>query len=104
MPVIFVYWHAVSAISYSIVKSNWSQNNVLGHFLLDSFCLHLQSRKYELVATVTHHGREPSKGHYTADVRHSNGQWLRFDDASVTAITTSKVLHDQAYVLFYKQV
>ncbi|XP_011042126.1 PREDICTED: ubiquitin carboxyl-terminal hydrolase 24 isoform X2 [Populus euphratica] len=65
---------------------------------------HLQSRKYELVATVTHHGREPSKGHYTADVRHANGQWLRFDDASVTAITTSKVLHDQAYVLFYKQV
>lgn len=63
-----------------------------------------ESRKYELVATVTHHGREPSKGHYTADVRHSNGQWLRFDDASVTAITTSKVLHDQAYVLFYKQV
>ncbi|KAJ6702896.1 UBIQUITIN CARBOXYL-TERMINAL HYDROLASE [Salix viminalis] len=63
-----------------------------------------ESRKYELVATVTHHGREPSKGHYTADVRHANGQWLRFDDASVSAITTSKVLHDQAYVLFYKQV
>ncbi|CAK7339392.1 unnamed protein product, partial [Dovyalis caffra] len=63
-----------------------------------------ESRKYELVATVTHHGREPSKGHYTADVCHSNGQWLRFDDASVTTITTSKVLHDQAYVLFYKQV
>ncbi|KAJ6704787.1 UBIQUITIN CARBOXYL-TERMINAL HYDROLASE [Salix purpurea] len=63
-----------------------------------------ESRKYELVATVTHHGREPSKGHYTADVRHANGQWLRFDDASVTAIATSKVLHDQAYVLFYKQV
>lgn len=63
-----------------------------------------ESRKYELVATVTHHGREPSKGHYTADVRHANGQWLRFDDASVTAIATSKVLHDQAYVLFYRQV
>lgn len=63
-----------------------------------------ESRKYELVATVTHHGREPSKGHYTADVRHANGQWLRFDDASVTAIAMRKVLHDQAYVLFYKQV
>ncbi|KAJ0095948.1 hypothetical protein Patl1_17056 [Pistacia atlantica] len=63
-----------------------------------------EGRKYELVATITHHGREPSKGHYTADARYSNGQWLRFDDASVTAIGTSKVLHDQAYVLFYKQV
>ncbi|KAJ4711565.1 ubiquitin carboxyl-terminal hydrolase 24-like [Melia azedarach] len=63
-----------------------------------------EGRKYELVATITHHGRDPSKGHYTADARYSNGQWLRFDDASVTAIGTSKVLHDQAYVLFYKQL
>ncbi|PIN02535.1 Ubiquitin-specific protease [Handroanthus impetiginosus] len=64
----------------------------------------VEGRKYELVSTVTHHGREASKGHYTADVRYPNGQWLRFDDASVTAISTSKVLHDQAYVLFYKQL
>lgn len=63
-----------------------------------------EGRKYELVATITHHGREPSKGHYTADARYSDGQWLRFDDASVTGIGTNKVLHDQAYVLFYKQV
>ncbi|XP_054815973.1 ubiquitin carboxyl-terminal hydrolase 24 [Prosopis cineraria] len=63
-----------------------------------------EGRRYELVATITHHGREPSKGHYTADARYSNGQWLRFDDASVFAIGENKVLHDQAYVLFYKQV
>ncbi|CAO2834583.1 unnamed protein product [Amaranthus hypochondriacus] len=63
-----------------------------------------EGRKYELVATITHHGRDPSKGHYTADARYPDGQWLRFDDASVTAVPTSKVLHDQAYVLFYKQV
>ncbi|XP_057499687.1 ubiquitin carboxyl-terminal hydrolase 24-like [Actinidia eriantha] len=63
-----------------------------------------EGRRYELVSTITHHGREASKGHYTADARHTNSQWLRFDDASVTAIGMSKVLHDQAYVLFYKQV
>ncbi|KAF8403724.1 hypothetical protein HHK36_011828 [Tetracentron sinense] len=63
-----------------------------------------EGRKYELVATITHHGRDPSKGHYTADTRNSDGHWLRYDDASVTPISTSKVLHDQAYVLFYKQV
>ncbi|KAL0418477.1 UNVERIFIED_CONTAM: Ubiquitin carboxyl-terminal hydrolase 24 [Sesamum radiatum] len=61
-------------------------------------------RRYELVATITHHGRDPSKGHYTADARHPNGKWLRYDDASVTPIPESKVLHDQAYVLFYKQL
>lgn len=63
-----------------------------------------EGRRYELVATITHHGREPSKGHYTADARYSDGQWLRYDDASVTAVGTSKVLHDQAYVLFYRQL
>ncbi|KAF2322460.1 hypothetical protein GH714_017168 [Hevea brasiliensis] len=62
---------------------------VLGRELLVSPLT--ESRKYELVATVTHHGREPSKGHYTADARYPNGQWLRFDDASVTAIGTSKI-------------
>ncbi|ONK63490.1 uncharacterized protein A4U43_C07F15690 [Asparagus officinalis] len=62
-----------------------------------------EGRKYELVATITHHGQDPSKGHYTADTRYSAGRWLRYDDASVTAVGTNKVLHDQAYVLFYKQ-
>ncbi|XP_049413786.1 ubiquitin carboxyl-terminal hydrolase 24-like [Solanum stenotomum] len=63
-----------------------------------------EGRQYQLVSTITHHGREASKGHYTADCRHQSGKWLRFDDASVTAVTTNRVLHDQAYVLFYKQV
>ncbi|MQL89055.1 hypothetical protein Taro_021623 [Colocasia esculenta] len=63
-----------------------------------------EGRRYELVATITHHGREPSKGHYTADTKHSDGQWLRYDDASVTAIETSQLLHNHAYVLFYKKV
>ncbi|GFS30997.1 ubiquitin-specific protease 24 [Actinidia rufa] len=63
-----------------------------------------EGRKYELVATITHHGRDPSKGHYTADTCHPDGKWLHYDDASVTVIPTSKVLHEQAYVLFYKQL
>ncbi|KAK6928832.1 Peptidase C19, ubiquitin carboxyl-terminal hydrolase, partial [Dillenia turbinata] len=62
-----------------------------------------EGRKYELVATITHHGRDSSKGHYTADACYPNGQWLRFDDATVTPISLNKVLHDQAYVLYYKQ-
>ncbi|XP_068343209.1 ubiquitin carboxyl-terminal hydrolase 24-like isoform X1 [Pyrus communis] len=75
---------------------------VLGRELLVS--PNTEGRKYKLVATITHHGREPSKGHYTTDALYANGQWLRFDDASVTAIGTGKVLHNQAYVLIYKQV
>ncbi|GAB2217772.1 hypothetical protein Droror1_Dr00000984 [Drosera rotundifolia] len=63
-----------------------------------------EGRRYELVATITHHGNDSSKGHYTADAGYPNGQWLRFDDASVYAVTTNRVLHEQAYVLFYEQV
>ncbi|KAI3827045.1 hypothetical protein L1987_01107 [Smallanthus sonchifolius] len=63
-----------------------------------------EGRKYALIASVTHHGREASKGHYTADACYPNQRWFRFDDASVTAISTNKVLHDQAYILFYKRL
>lgn len=75
---------------------------VIGRELL--FTPSIERRKYELVATITHHGREHSKGHYTADCRYSNGRWLHYDDSSVTAIPTNKVLHDHAYLLFYQQV
>ncbi|XP_028952154.1 ubiquitin carboxyl-terminal hydrolase 24-like [Malus domestica] len=81
---------------------NFPLELVLGRELLLS--PNTEGRKYKLVATITHHGREPSKGHYTTDALYANGQWLRFDDASVTAIGTGKVLHNQAYVLIYKQV
>ncbi|KAG7030777.1 Ubiquitin carboxyl-terminal hydrolase 24, partial [Cucurbita argyrosperma subsp. argyrosperma] len=74
---------------------------VLNHNLLISSST--EGRKYELIATITHHGRESSKGHYTADVRYHNDQWLRYDDASVTTIGKNHVLHDRAYVLFYKR-
>eukprot|EP00252_Welwitschia_mirabilis_P001757 TRINITY_DN11699_c0_g1_i1.p1 TRINITY_DN11699_c0_g1~~TRINITY_DN11699_c0_g1_i1.p1 ORF type:complete len:609 (-),score=128.46 TRINITY_DN11699_c0_g1_i1:109-1935(-) len=64
----------------------------------------VEGRKYELVATVTHHGRDISRGHYTADAKFSDGKWLRFDDASVCVVGLNKVLHDQTYLLFYKQI
>ncbi|KAI3697481.1 hypothetical protein L6452_30542 [Arctium lappa] len=63
-----------------------------------------EGRKYALISSVTHHGREASKGHYTADACYPSDQWFHFDDASVTAIGTNKVLHDQAYILFYRKV
>jgi len=70
-----------------------------------TFCLcRMQGRKYELVATITHHGRDPYRGHYTAHAKHANGQWLRFDDDAVAPVGQNEVLHDQAYILFYQQV
>lgn len=63
-----------------------------------------EGRKYELVSTITHHGQQPNTGHYTTYSKYTNGQWLRYDDQSITAVSASKVLHDQAYLLFYKQL
>ncbi|XP_065018052.1 ubiquitin carboxyl-terminal hydrolase 24-like isoform X1 [Musa acuminata AAA Group] len=81
------------------------------HFPLELVLVHelivspsSESRRYELVATITHHGQGPSEGHYTANAKCSSGRWLHYDDASVTAVTPNKVLHDRAYVLFYKQI
>ncbi|KAG6533442.1 ubiquitin carboxyl-terminal hydrolase 24-like isoform X1 [Zingiber officinale] len=62
-----------------------------------------ESRRYELVATITHHGQGPSHGHYTTDAKTSTSHWLRYDDSSVMAITANKVLDDHSYILFYKQ-
>ncbi|KAF3794728.1 Ubiquitin carboxyl-terminal hydrolase 24, partial [Nymphaea thermarum] len=75
---------------------------VLGRELLVSSTT--EGRRYELVATITHIGRDPSRGHYVADAKHVEGRWLRFDDASVSVVGQNDVLHDQAYVLFYQQV
>lgn len=60
--------------------------------------------EYELVATVSHHGKHSSQGHYTADVQQLDGQWLRFDDGSVFAVDKQTVLSDRPYLLFYQRV
>ncbi|KAL3693918.1 hypothetical protein R1sor_007569 [Riccia sorocarpa] len=63
-----------------------------------------EQRRYELVATISHHGKDPSVGHYTADSKQANGQWLRFDDGNVSAVSVGRVLQEQVYVLFYKRL
>lgn len=59
---------------------------------------------YELIATVSHHGRTPASGHYTADVKQPDGEWLRFDDDYVTHVNLPQVLSrdTETYVLFYE--
>jgi Ubiquitin carboxyl-terminal hydrolase len=42
---------------------------------------------------VSHHGKNPNAGHYTADVKQPDGRWLRFDDATVTSVPLSMVRH-----------
>ena len=59
--------------------------------------------EYDLIATVSHHGRNMSSGHYTADVRQPDAKWLRFDDTQVSVVPQARVLDERsAYLLFYQ--
>lgn len=59
--------------------------------------------EYDLMATVSHHGKVLSSGHYTADVRQPDLKWLRFDDTQVSVVPQARVLDDRAaYLLFYQ--
>jgi ubiquitin carboxyl-terminal hydrolase 10 len=60
--------------------------------------------EYRLVASVSHHGKKISSGHYTADVLQPDGRWLRFDDGSVSVVSQQLVLADRPYLLFYERI
>lgn len=60
--------------------------------------------EYRLVATVSHHGRNMTGGHYTADVLQGEGRWLRFNDAVVDMVSEKTVLLEKPYLLFYQRV
>ncbi|PIO70754.1 ubiquitinyl hydrolase 1 [Teladorsagia circumcincta] len=58
---------------------------------------------YRLYAVTNHCGRLNS-GHYTALVCHgTTGEWLRFDDESVSTSSASGINTSEAYMLYYKK-
>lgn len=59
--------------------------------------------EYELVATVSHHGKNITSGHYTADVLQPDGRWLRFDDGNVFSVSQQTVMSERTYLLFYQK-
>lgn len=62
----------------------------------------VQQRTYNLVAVVSHLGQEVAGGHYTCDVRQTNGQWLYFDDHRITRSSPESVTNRKAYILVYQ--
>eukprot|EP00873_Tetraselmis_striata_P004381 jgi/Tetstr1/424645/TSEL_015167.t1 len=60
---------------------------------------------YDLLAAVQHHGRTPTGGHYTADVRAGGpgGEWMHFNDDRVASVGEADVLHGNAYLLVYSR-
>ena len=59
-----------------------------------------EGEKYDLIGVINHYGGS-SFGHYTAYCL-NGGQWLKYDDESVSFIDQKNVISNSAYVLFYK--
>ena len=61
--------------------------------------------RYKLFGVVYHHGKSATDGHYTCDIRRSNGEWLRIDDTVINKISAEQLLEKStsrtAYLLFY---
>lgn len=57
---------------------------------------------YKLYGIVNHYGSQ-NFGHYTSFCE-VNGQWVEFNDSTVSAVSKEKLESDEAYILFYKRV
>ncbi|CAJ2649580.1 unnamed protein product [Trifolium pratense] len=57
--------------------------------------------KYSLYGVLVHSGFSTHSGHYYCFVRTSNNMWYTLDDSRVSHVSESKVLEQQAYMLFY---
>jgi len=59
--------------------------------------------KYHLYGVLVHSGGSAHSGHYYSYVKNTNGIWYRMDDSSVTQVSQSAALSQQAYILFYSR-
>ena len=57
-------------------------------------------QKYDLYGIINHYGNI-SGGHYTAIIKDKNKEWVYCDDSSVYKIEENRVMHSNAYILFY---
>ena len=81
-----------------------TKNNRLVEFPIEGldmtpYCL-TEGKVYDLYAVSNHYG-SLGGGHYTAFAK--NGQWLHYDDSSVSHVRDfNEIVSQAAYVLFYK--
>jgi len=67
------------------------------------------SGKYNLIAVLTHQGRNSSSGHYISWVKKADDYWFKCDDDKISAVTNDEILKlsgggdwHMGYLLFYK--
>jgi len=57
---------------------------------------------YDLFGVGNHMGSVLG-GHYTANIKNSNGKWYSFNDTNVNTISVNKVITEHTYCLFYRK-
>ena len=57
-------------------------------------------KKYDLYGIINHYG-SISGGHYTAIVKDQDNEWTLCNDSRVYKIEENRVMHSNAYILFY---
>ena len=77
-------------------NSNFKLRQMITYPLYD---LELGGKKYDLYGVVNHYG-SLSSGHYTAIIK-KNKDWVLCNDSSVSIIEEKRVMHSNAYILFY---
>ena len=77
-------------------NSNFKLRQMITYPLYD---LELGGKKYDLYGVVNHYG-SLSSGHYTAIIK-KNKDWILCNDSSVSIIEEKRVMHSNAYILFY---
>ncbi|KAI0564322.1 Ubiquitin carboxyl-terminal hydrolase [Gracilaria domingensis] len=71
---------------------------------LSEYCSEgMEIEMYELVSVLTHHGPSTDFGHYTADVKCSDGHWCHVNDHKRSKINAAMALSNRAYMLFYQK-
>jgi hypothetical protein len=77
-------------------NSNFKLRQMITYPLYD---LELGGKKYDLYGVVNHYG-SLSSGHYTAIIK-KNKDWILCNDSSISIIEEKRVMHSNAYILFY---
>ena len=57
---------------------------------------------YDLFGVGNHTGNVHG-GHYTANIKNSNGKWYNFNDTNINNINCNKVITEHTYCLFYRK-
>ena len=78
-------------------NSNFKLRQMITYPLYD---LNFGGQIYDLYGIVNHYGSINS-GHYTAIIKNSKKEWIMCDDSILYKIEEKRVMHANAYILFY---